>query len=62
MKFLSMNQVVSVHDCNSLYRVPVLIAEQHMVPLLKERLGLNAVTLPFEPQNSLKIWYELAER
>ena len=33
-----------------------------MVPLLKERLDLDAITLPFDPQNYLKIWYELAER
>lgn len=59
---VSPDKVISVHDCDSLYRVPVLIAEQNLVPLLKEKLGLDAITLPFEPQNSLKIWCELAER
>jgi CTP synthase len=57
-----MYQVISVHDCDSLYRVPVLLAEQNVVALLKERLGLDAITLPFEPQSALKIWHELAER
>jgi CTP synthase (UTP-ammonia lyase) len=57
-----MYQVISVHDCDSLYRVPVLLAEQNVVALLKERLGLDAITLPFESQSALKIWHELAER
>ena len=46
--------MISVHDCDSLYRVPVLIAEQNLVPLLKEKLGLDAITLPFEPQKLIE--------
>lgn len=60
--FIFIYQVISVHDCDSLYRVPVVLAEQNIVPLLKERLGLAAITLPLESQSYLKIWHELAER
>ena len=53
--------MIDVHDCESLYRVPILLAEQNLVTILKDRLNLP-VTLPFDAKNSLSVWYELTER
>ncbi|XP_046847624.1 CTP synthase 1-like isoform X2 [Xenia sp. Carnegie-2017] len=59
---VSPDKVISVHNCKSLYRIPPLIAEQNVVQLLKDRLGLGSLSQPFQTKSALKIWYELAER
>ncbi|XP_033098300.1 CTP synthase 2-like [Anneissia japonica] len=52
-------QVICVHDCTSVYRVPLLLAEQNLIPFFKGRLGLD---LPLRPGRSLSKWKELADR
>lgn len=58
---VSTDKVIGVHDCDSLYRVPILLAEQNLVTILKDRLDLP-VSLVFEPKVALRVWYELTER
>ncbi|XP_071957068.1 CTP synthase 1-B-like [Antedon mediterranea] len=52
-------QVICVHDCSSIYRVPLLLAEQNILPFFKGRLGLD---LPLRPGRPLSKWNELADR
>jgi len=38
------NQVISVHDVDSIYRVPILLYEQNVVKILNDKLKLNLST------------------
>ncbi|XP_041462371.1 CTP synthase 1-like [Lytechinus variegatus] len=52
-------QVICVHDCSSVYRVPLLLEEQNLISFFKNRL-----TLQFRqrPRAVLSKWRELAHR
>ncbi|KAJ3334351.1 CTP synthase ura7 [Blyttiomyces sp. JEL0837] len=53
--------VLAVHDCNSVYHVPLLLIEQGMLNVLKKRLNL----VPREDHKSRSLfakWKELTER
>jgi CTP synthase len=53
--------VLSVHDCSSLYAVPVLLMEQGLVNVLEERLKLSLPT-PIEKSILLSKWKQLVVR
>ena len=53
-------QVLDVHDCKSVYRVPLLLGHQNLVTYFANRLKLN-FTQP-RPRNLFSHWKELAER
>lgn len=44
--FVEFEQVLAVRDMPSIYQVPVLLEQQKLIPLLREGLNLDAVTLP----------------
>ncbi|ELU03640.1 hypothetical protein CAPTEDRAFT_148482 [Capitella teleta] len=52
-------QVVSVPDCSSIYRVPLLLDEENLVEFFAQRLKLS---LTKHPQNFLMKWRELADK
>ncbi|CAH3018310.1 unnamed protein product, partial [Porites evermanni] len=54
-------QVIDVHDCKSIYRVPLLLANQNIVPLFAKRLQME-VKSPRKPRHFMVQWKELAER
>ncbi|XP_074640520.1 CTP synthase 1-like [Tubulanus polymorphus] len=51
-------QVLCVHDVSSIYRVPLMMAEQNIVQYLTERLHLNVT----KPKRMLSKWRDLADR
>ncbi|KAL9969355.1 hypothetical protein ACROYT_G021559 [Oculina patagonica] len=53
-------QVIDVHDCKSIYRVPLLLSGQGIVPLFSKRLKLE-IKSP-KPRHFMMQWRELAER
>ncbi|KAJ2719873.1 CTP synthase ura7 [Coemansia sp. Benny D115] len=63
---VSPRQVFSVHDCESLYHVPILLREQGMIDVLTERLKLNKLTLGPELREEGDMlwaqWREFARR
>lgn len=54
-------QVIDVHDCKSIYRVPLLLANQNIVPLFTKRLQME-IKSPRKPRHFMVQWKELAER
>lgn len=53
-------QVITIHDLSSIYRVPLLMEEQGIVPFLIERLKLS-VSMP-NPRTFMRKWRDLADR
>ncbi|XP_058966984.1 CTP synthase 1 [Pocillopora verrucosa] len=53
-------QVIDVHDCKSIYRVPVLLSNQGIVSFFSKRLQLEIKSR--KPRHFLVQWRELAER
>lgn len=51
-------QVITIHDLSSIYRVPLLLEDQGIIEYLNERLQLN-IQIPPEFMNT---WRNLAER
>ncbi|KAJ2690767.1 CTP synthase ura7, partial [Coemansia spiralis] len=45
---VSPKQVFSVHDCESLYHIPLLLREQGIVDVLTDRLKLGQLSIPAE--------------
>ena len=54
-------QVIDVHDCKSIYRVPLLLANQNIVPLFAKILQME-IKSPRKPRHFMVQWRELAER
>ena len=54
------DQVITIHDLSSIYRVPLLMKTQGIVEFLNERLHLN-INEPLPP-DFMKNWRDLAER
>lgn len=52
------SQVIGVHDCTSIYRVPLLLEEQNVSQYFAKRLGLPIKA----KKNSLSKWRALADR
>ncbi|KAJ2666780.1 CTP synthase ura7 [Coemansia sp. RSA 1199] len=63
---VSPKQVFSVHDCESLYHVPILLREQGMIDVLTNRLKLNALSISkeimLEGDTLWTQWREFARR
>lgn len=53
-------QVITIHDLSSIYRVPLLMENQGIVPFLIDRLQLN-ISMP-NPRTFMHKWRNLAER
>lgn len=53
-------QVIDVHDCKSIYRVPVLLSNQGIVSFFSKRLQLEIKSR--KPRHFMMQWRELAER
>ncbi|KAF7993312.1 hypothetical protein HCN44_006372 [Aphidius gifuensis] len=54
------NQVITIHDLSSIYRVPLLMESQGVIEFLNERLQLN-ITIP-RPPDFMKQWRDLADK
>lgn len=54
-------QVVAIHDCTSIYRVPLLLKQQAVLDFIIKRLELPIKTGTSSPQTIYK-WRNLAER
>ena len=65
------NQVISVHDVGSIYRVPIILHEQKVTKFIRERLQLPKVSFDLQVRESffcqyvqskviLKKWRQLA--
>jgi len=52
--------VICIHDCTSIFRVPLMLEEQNLVEFFTERLQLN-IPLP-RPRRLLQPWKELADK
>ncbi|KAJ1648228.1 CTP synthase ura7 [Coemansia erecta] len=63
---VSPKQVFSVHDCESLYHVPILLRQQGMIDVLTERLKLDNLTytpeMRVEGDSLWAQWREFARR
>lgn len=53
-------QVIDVHDCKSIYSVPLLLSSQKIVPFFAKRLQLEIKLT--KPRHFMIQWRELAER
>ncbi|XP_077977884.1 CTP synthase 1-like [Glandiceps talaboti] len=53
------DQVICIHDCTSIYRVPIMLFEQNILPFFNQRLNF---CYPQKPRRTLSKWKELAER
>ena len=53
-------QVIGVPDCSSIYRVPVLLEEAHVLSFVLQHLHLSMSTP--RPRKFLNKWKELADR
>ncbi|XP_043289276.1 CTP synthase [Venturia canescens] len=53
-------QVITIHDLSSIYRVPLLMESQGIIEFLNDRLQLN-ISMP-RPRPFMKKWRDLAER
>ncbi|KAJ2612254.1 CTP synthase ura7 [Coemansia sp. RSA 1365] len=59
---VSPNQVFSVHDCESLYHIPILLQEQGIIDVLTDRLKLGKLSIPAEIVNEGKsLWVQWGE-
>ncbi|XP_065199145.1 CTP synthase 1-A-like [Sycon ciliatum] len=54
------NQVISVYDCTSIYRVPILLESQQIIPYFSKRLDLEMKSPT--SRRLLSKWEQLAER
>ena len=54
-------KVVAIHDCTSIYRVPLLLKQQAVLDFVIKRLELPIMTGASSPQTIYK-WRNLAER
>ena len=52
------NKVINIHDCPTIYHVPLVLRQQGLVALLNERLGLGMAM----PRKFMKKWRQLATR
>ncbi|XP_076294532.1 CTP synthase-like [Lasioglossum baleicum] len=52
------DQVITIHDLSSIYRVPLLMESQGVIEFLNDRLQLNVS----RPQCSMQKWRKLADR
>ncbi|KAJ2827525.1 CTP synthase ura7 [Coemansia erecta] len=63
---VSPEQVFSVHDCESLYHVPILLRQQGIIDVLTQRLKLDALRIPSdyvrEGETLWAQWREFARR
>lgn len=53
-------QVIMIHNLSSIYRVPLVLESQGVIPFLNERLQLNIGVQ--NPRNFMRKWRDLAER
>ncbi|XP_033221886.1 CTP synthase-like isoform X4 [Belonocnema kinseyi] len=53
-------EVITIHDLSSIYRVPLLMESQGVIPFLSDRLQLNVGIQ--QPRNFMRKWRDLAER
>ncbi|KAJ1918820.1 CTP synthase ura7 [Mycoemilia scoparia] len=59
---VSTKQVFSVHDCESLYHVPLVLEKQGMIEQLIKRLNLDLATIPSEiRQEGTDLWNQWRE-
>ncbi|XP_012283141.1 CTP synthase [Orussus abietinus] len=54
------DQVITIHDLSSIYRVPLLMESQGIIEFLIDRLQLNIPTP--RPRNFMRKWRDLAEQ
>uniref|UniRef100_T1IUB3 CTP synthase n=1 Tax=Strigamia maritima TaxID=126957 RepID=T1IUB3_STRMM len=52
--------VICIHDCSSIYRVPLMLEAQNLIEFFTERLKLNIQTP--RPRRLLQQWKELADK
>ena len=52
------NTVINIHDCPTIYHVPLALRQQGLVPLLNQRLCLGMAV----PRQFMKKWRNLADR
>ncbi|XP_034948323.1 CTP synthase [Chelonus insularis] len=52
-------QVITIHDLSSIYRVPLLMESQGVIEFLNERLQLNISQI--RPRNFMRKWRDLAD-
>ena len=52
-------QVISVHDCRTLYDVPLLLQEQNIIQIISEKLQLG---VHVSSRNALSKWQALSQR
>ena len=52
------DQIVSVHDCPSVYHVPMLLQSQNVIPKLMELLQME---LPVDPQPGIQSWLRITD-
>ncbi|KAG8223562.1 hypothetical protein J437_LFUL003026, partial [Ladona fulva] len=57
---VSAEQVICIHDCSSIYRVPILMEGQGISEFFNHRLQLN-INLP-RPRRFMQKWIDLADR
>ncbi|OXA55801.1 CTP synthase 2 [Folsomia candida] len=55
------HQVISIHDCTSIYRVPLLMEQQGVLEVFRERL-LMPILGPSPLVDSMSKWRDLADR
>ena len=55
------SQVINVHDCPTIYHVPLALCEQGLVQLLSSKLCLKMPT-GSKPRKFMSKWRSLAER
>lgn len=54
------DQVITIHDLSSIYRVPLLMVNQGVIEFLNDRLQLH-INMP-RPRNFMRKWKDLADR
>ena len=52
------NKVINIHDCPTIYHVPLVLRQQGIVEMLNERLCLGMAV----PKKFMKKWKNLAEK
>ncbi|XP_046384458.1 CTP synthase 1 isoform X2 [Ischnura elegans] len=57
---VSTEQVICIHDCSSIYRVPILMESQGISEFFNERLQLK-IEMP-RPRRFMQKWIDLADR
>lgn len=58
--YILFDQVITIHDLTSIYRVPLLMEYQGVIEFLNDRLQLN-IGVP-RPRYFMRKWRDLAER